>query len=235
MKRSAWVAVAALSLLCTLWVPGAMGQAVYGSILGTVTDPSGAAVAGAKVTATSQTKNVSTEEKTNVFGAIGRWLAPSQMDRTVSLHSRAEGTVSHRGTDGLTTSSAPLPQTTSRKMWTAETCERVSKVGTLAGLGLAAAGIAAIVTLPLTGAVALFGAGVAAVVGGIVAGPVASYVADRRDPAWARFHSSQSASSRASVTPAGSFGRGDSDSAVTAIALASIAINLSTMNSINNS
>ena len=68
MKRSVWVAVAALSLLCTLWVPGAMGQAVYGSILGTVTDPSGAAVAGAKVTATSQTKNVTTEEKTNESG-----------------------------------------------------------------------------------------------------------------------------------------------------------------------
>ncbi len=32
----------------------AFGQAVYGSILGTVTDPSGAAVANAKVTVTSQ-------------------------------------------------------------------------------------------------------------------------------------------------------------------------------------
>ena len=45
-----------------------MGQAVYGSILGTVTDPSGAAVAGAKVTVTSQTKNVSTETTTNESG-----------------------------------------------------------------------------------------------------------------------------------------------------------------------
>ncbi len=68
MKRSAWIAAAALSLLCSLSVPGAMGQAVYGSILGTVTDPSGAAVAGAKVTATSQTKNVSTQETTNESG-----------------------------------------------------------------------------------------------------------------------------------------------------------------------
>ncbi|HKV76634.1 MAG TPA: carboxypeptidase-like regulatory domain-containing protein, partial [Candidatus Sulfotelmatobacter sp.] len=68
MKRSAWVAVAAISLLCILWVPGAMGQAVYGSILGTVTDPSGAAVNGAKVTVTSQTKNVSTETTTNESG-----------------------------------------------------------------------------------------------------------------------------------------------------------------------
>jgi len=68
MKRSAWIAVVAISLLCSLWVPTAMGQAVYGSILGTVTDPTGAAVNGAKVTVTSQTKNVSTETTTNDSG-----------------------------------------------------------------------------------------------------------------------------------------------------------------------
>jgi hypothetical protein len=68
MKRSAWVAVAALSLLCSLWVPSAFGQAVYGSILGTVTDPSGAAVTGAKITVTSQTKNVSTDATSNESG-----------------------------------------------------------------------------------------------------------------------------------------------------------------------
>ena len=68
MKRSAWMSVAVMSLLCSLWVPSALGQAVYGSILGTVTDPSGAAVSGAKVTVTSQTKNVSTETTTNDSG-----------------------------------------------------------------------------------------------------------------------------------------------------------------------
>jgi outer membrane receptor protein involved in Fe transport len=68
MKRSVWVAVAALSLLCSLSVPSAFGQAIYGSILGTVTDPTGAAVTGAKVTVTSQTKNVSTEVMTNDSG-----------------------------------------------------------------------------------------------------------------------------------------------------------------------
>ncbi|MGC1448423.1 MAG: carboxypeptidase-like regulatory domain-containing protein, partial [Candidatus Sulfotelmatobacter sp.] len=68
MKRSAWVSVALFSLLCSLWVPSALGQAVYGSILGTVTDPSGAAVNGAKVTVTSQTKNVSTEATSNESG-----------------------------------------------------------------------------------------------------------------------------------------------------------------------
>jgi hypothetical protein len=68
MKRSLWVAVAACSLLCSLWVPFAVGQAVYGSILGTVTDPSGAAVAGAKVTVTSQTKDTSVTDTTNGSG-----------------------------------------------------------------------------------------------------------------------------------------------------------------------
>jgi len=68
MKRSVLVAVAAFTLVCTLWVPTAMGQAVYGSILGTVTDPSGAAVPGAKVTVTSQTKDVSTTTTTNDSG-----------------------------------------------------------------------------------------------------------------------------------------------------------------------
>ncbi len=68
MKRSVWVAVAALSLLCGLWVPSALGQAVYGSVLGTVTDPSGAAVSGAKVSVTSQTRNVTTQETSNESG-----------------------------------------------------------------------------------------------------------------------------------------------------------------------
>lgn len=67
MRRSLWFAVT-LSLLCGLMVTGAVGQAVYGSILGTVTDPSGAAVNGAKVTVTSQTKSTSTETTTNESG-----------------------------------------------------------------------------------------------------------------------------------------------------------------------
>ena len=68
MKRSVWAAVATLSLLCSLWVPSALGQAVYGSILGTVTDPTGAAVSGAKVTAVSQSKSVSTQVTSNESG-----------------------------------------------------------------------------------------------------------------------------------------------------------------------
>jgi Carboxypeptidase regulatory-like domain/TonB dependent receptor len=68
MRRSLWVVVATLSVVWNLWAPSAMGQAVYGGILGTVSDPSGAAVNGAKVTVTSQTKNVSTEVTTNESG-----------------------------------------------------------------------------------------------------------------------------------------------------------------------
>src|SRR5438045_5607593 len=68
MRRSLWVVVATLGLLCSLWAPSAMGQAVYGSVLGTVSDPSGAAVNGAKVTVTSQTKNISTVVTTNESG-----------------------------------------------------------------------------------------------------------------------------------------------------------------------
>src|SRR2546422_142869 len=44
------------------------GQAVYGSIIGTVTDPQGNAVSGAKVTVTSVTKNTSVETTTNESG-----------------------------------------------------------------------------------------------------------------------------------------------------------------------
>ena len=65
MRRSLWFAVTTLSLLCGMAVTNAVGQAIYGSILGTVTDPSGAAVNGAKIIATSQTKKISVEGATN--------------------------------------------------------------------------------------------------------------------------------------------------------------------------
>ncbi|MGA8432699.1 MAG: TonB-dependent receptor [Candidatus Sulfotelmatobacter sp.] len=54
-----------LSVLCT---QAALGQAVFGSILGTVNDPSGAAVNGAKVTVTSQTKGTTEQTTTNESG-----------------------------------------------------------------------------------------------------------------------------------------------------------------------
>src|SRR6202795_5215233 len=67
MKRSGLAAVAALVLLCG-FSTSASAQAVYGSILGTITDPSGAAVAGAKVTVTDERKGTSDTTTTNDSG-----------------------------------------------------------------------------------------------------------------------------------------------------------------------
>ncbi|MBL8190553.1 MAG: TonB-dependent receptor, partial [Acidobacteria bacterium] len=56
-------------LLCAMALPGKVfGQAVYGSIFGTVTDSSGAAVAKAKVTITNSGTNVSETTETNSSG-----------------------------------------------------------------------------------------------------------------------------------------------------------------------
>src|SRR5439155_26504521 len=52
-------------LLCT---STASGQAVYGGIVGTVTDPQGNAVAGAKVTVTNISKGTTEEAVTNESG-----------------------------------------------------------------------------------------------------------------------------------------------------------------------
>ena len=62
--------VAALVVVCSLTImtASAFGQAVYGSILGTITDPSGAAVAGAKVTVTSVGKGTTAQATTNADG-----------------------------------------------------------------------------------------------------------------------------------------------------------------------
>ncbi len=59
MKKSVWVAIAAISLVVALSVPAAMAKQYMEASWARYTDPSGAAVNGAKVTVTSQTKNVS--------------------------------------------------------------------------------------------------------------------------------------------------------------------------------
>ncbi len=59
MKTRAFVLLGTLAVFVVLGIMGtplASAQAVYGSIFGTITDPSGAAVAGAKVTVTSATQ-----------------------------------------------------------------------------------------------------------------------------------------------------------------------------------
>ena len=71
MKIKTAVVVAALlasAALLSLATPQASAQAVYGSIIGTITDPQGAAVAGAKVVATSVRKGTSEEATTNADG-----------------------------------------------------------------------------------------------------------------------------------------------------------------------
>jgi hypothetical protein len=68
MKKSVLAAVVTLVVLCGFCVPGAYGQAVFGSILGTVTDPSGAAVANAKVIVLDQRKGTSEQTTTNESG-----------------------------------------------------------------------------------------------------------------------------------------------------------------------
>jgi len=68
MKRSALAAVAGFAILCSLWTPMASGQAVFGSIAGSVTDPSGAAVPNAKVTVTSQAKGTIDQATSNESG-----------------------------------------------------------------------------------------------------------------------------------------------------------------------
>jgi Carboxypeptidase regulatory-like domain len=71
MKTKFYVVLGTLAVfvaLGTVATPRAFAQAVYGSIFGTVTDPSGAAVPGAKVTVTSVAKGTSTEATTNADG-----------------------------------------------------------------------------------------------------------------------------------------------------------------------
>jgi hypothetical protein len=68
MKRSALAAVAGFALFCSLWTPIASGQAVFGSIAGSVTDPSGAAVPNAKVTVASQAKGTVDQAISNESG-----------------------------------------------------------------------------------------------------------------------------------------------------------------------
>jgi hypothetical protein len=71
MKKTLFVfvcVVAVLVLTCAVWTPQAGAQAVYGSIFGTVTDPSGAAVPGASVTVTSVAKGTSATTTTNADG-----------------------------------------------------------------------------------------------------------------------------------------------------------------------
>src|ERR1700730_3077896 len=68
VRRSIWVGLAVLCLVGSLKTSITSAQAVFGSILGTVTDAQGNAVSGAKVTVTSLTKSTVFEATSNESG-----------------------------------------------------------------------------------------------------------------------------------------------------------------------
>jgi hypothetical protein len=69
MRKQAIVgSILVLCLALGIGASTSLGQAVYGSIIGTVTDPQGNAVAGANVTVTSVTKNTTEQTTTNDSG-----------------------------------------------------------------------------------------------------------------------------------------------------------------------
>src|ERR1700694_4773426 len=68
VRKSIWVGAMFLFLACIFMTPRASGQAVYGSVAGSVTDPQGAGVAGAKVIVTNLSKGSAEETTTNESG-----------------------------------------------------------------------------------------------------------------------------------------------------------------------
>ncbi|MGC2673393.1 MAG: TonB-dependent receptor [Candidatus Acidiferrum sp.] len=89
MKRQAvvgWVLVLCLAL--GFGVSTALGQAVFGSIIGTVTDPQGNAVVGAKVKVTSVTKSFTYDTITN---ESGNYSVTHLIPDTYKIHIEAAG------------------------------------------------------------------------------------------------------------------------------------------------
>src|SRR5215475_11576696 len=74
-------------ILCGL-VSQSAAQAVYGSIIGTITDPQGAAVPGAKITVTSVTKGTIDQVTTN---ADGNYSATHLIPGTYDVKAEAQG------------------------------------------------------------------------------------------------------------------------------------------------
>ena len=68
MRKSSVCSIAVVLVLSVALVPSASAQAVFGSIFGTVSDPSGAAVPNAKVTVTDVAKGTTDETTTNESG-----------------------------------------------------------------------------------------------------------------------------------------------------------------------
>src|SRR6266404_3725908 len=88
VRRSIWVGLAVLCLFGGLKTSTTLAQAVYGSILGTVTDPQGGAVSGAKVTVTSVTKSTVVETTTN---ESGNYTVTHLIPDVYKVHIEAQG------------------------------------------------------------------------------------------------------------------------------------------------
>ena len=87
-KRLIGVSLAVLFCAFMLGTPRASGQAVFGSIIGTVTDPQGNAVIGAKVTVTSTTKSFTYDTTTN---ESGNYSVTHLIPDTYKVHIEATG------------------------------------------------------------------------------------------------------------------------------------------------
>lgn len=69
MTKQMFPRIVLLGALCVMYAPGAAAQAVYGSLVGNVSDSSGGAIPGATVTATQTETNLKREVVTNESGA----------------------------------------------------------------------------------------------------------------------------------------------------------------------
>lgn len=87
-KRSIGLGFAILCCVFLLGAPTAYGQAVYGSVAGTVTDTQGAVVSGASVTVTSITKATSVQTTTN---ESGNYAVLHLIPDTYKVHFEAKG------------------------------------------------------------------------------------------------------------------------------------------------
>jgi hypothetical protein len=87
-KRLVGIVLAVLFCAVLLNVPKTLAQAVFGSIIGTVTDPQGNAVVGAKVTVTSTTKSFSYDTTTN---ESGNYSVTHLIPDTYKVHIEATG------------------------------------------------------------------------------------------------------------------------------------------------
>ncbi len=88
VKRLVVLGLAFLFCVMMLHAPAASGQAVFGSIIGTVTDPQGNAVVGAKVTVTSTTKSFTYDTTTN---ESGNYAVTHLIPDTYKIHIEATG------------------------------------------------------------------------------------------------------------------------------------------------